>query len=99
MRRMETRVGPQTPYEVYCYPCRVTFPTGTRTCIHCGRPIGMPAFASGALPTGPGPGPVDAEDAGPGGIDPLSAARKLGGVSLWVLIAVAAAVSRLCNGS
>jgi hypothetical protein len=97
MRRMETRIGPQTPYEVYCYPCRVTFPVGTRACIHCGRPIGVPAFASGALPVGPGP--TEVEDAAQGGTDPLSAARKLGGVSLWVLIAVAAAVTRICNGS
>ena len=27
-----------TPFEVYCDRCRVTFPLGTRRCIHCGGP-------------------------------------------------------------
>jgi hypothetical protein len=93
---METRIGPQTPYEVYCYSCRVTFPVGTRTCVHCGRPIGAPTLASGALPIGPRS--TAPEDAMEEGADPLSMARRLGGVSLWVLIAVAAAISRFCSG-
>jgi hypothetical protein len=29
-----------TPYEVHCERCRVTFPLGTRRCIHCGETIG-----------------------------------------------------------
>jgi len=28
-----------SPYEVLCSHCDVTFPTGTRHCIHCGGPI------------------------------------------------------------
>jgi hypothetical protein len=28
--------GPQNPYEVYCYQCNVSAPTGTRRCVHCG---------------------------------------------------------------
>ena len=28
--------GPQTPYEVFCHTCRVTFPVGTKACLHCG---------------------------------------------------------------
>ncbi len=34
---MELIEGPQTPFEVYCYDCHVTFPVGTRRCVHCGR--------------------------------------------------------------
>jgi len=30
---------PASPYEVNCARCRVSFPVGTRTCIHCGQPI------------------------------------------------------------
>jgi hypothetical protein len=28
--------GPQTPYEVFCPQCSVTFPVGARHCLHCG---------------------------------------------------------------
>jgi hypothetical protein len=95
---METRVGPQTPYEVYCYSCRVTFPVGTRTCVHCGRPIGVPSFVESPLgrhapPIAPG-GQETAEAP-----DPLMSARRVGGVSLWVLLALGAALSRLCAGT
>lgn len=96
MPAMERRVGPQTPYEVYCYDCRVTFPVGTRRCIHCGRPIAT-GPARGAPPLVPGapvPGaPVEPEEVElPGQIS----ARRLGGMSLWVLLALGAALSRFC---
>jgi hypothetical protein len=94
---METRIGPQTPYEVYCYSCRVTFPVGTRVCVHCGRPIGTPFAAPGALPVGPGAGAGTARDELGEPADPLSIARRLGGASLWVLIAIAAALTRFCS--
>ena len=92
---MEMRVGPQTPYEVYCYECRVTFPVGTRRCVHCGRPIPMGPLTPGALPLVPGAAP-DASDEFelPGQIS----GRKLGGMSLWVLLALGAALSRFCAG-
>ena len=93
---METRVGPQTPYEVYCYDCRVTFPVGTRSCVHCGRPIGAMPPARGARPIVPGARDDDAEELElPGALN----ARKLGGMSLWVLLALGAALSRICAGS
>jgi hypothetical protein len=91
MHRMETRVGPQTPYEVYCYECRVTFPLGTRNCVHCGRPIGAPPGARVPNPLIPTGDAVEAPD-------PLSTARRVGGLSLWVLLALGAALSRLCAG-
>ena len=28
--------GPQTPFEVFCPQCKVTFPVGARHCLHCG---------------------------------------------------------------
>lgn len=36
--------GPLTPYEVFCNHCRVTFPAGTRRCVHCGERIGGERF-------------------------------------------------------
>lgn len=98
-----TPIGPQTPYEVYCYQCRVTFPVGTSRCIHCGRPIGAPAAARDLFPNLPGvnlPGSAGPEAAGRDEVsDPLVAVRKFGGVGLWLLVALGAALSRACNGS
>ena len=96
---METRIGPQTPYEVYCYGCKVTFPIGTRRCVHCGRPISGSQLTRGIgpiTPGGPGPGPADLPDEMelPGQVS----VRKMGGMSLWVLLALGAALSRFCAG-
>lgn len=88
---MEIRFGPQTPYEVYCYECRVTFPLGTRSCVHCGRPIGAPPGVGVPNPLLPAGDAVETPD-------PLSTARRVGGLSLWVLLALGAALSRLCAG-
>jgi hypothetical protein len=91
---METRVGPQTPYEVYCYECRVTFPVGTRRCVHCGRPIGAGPLR-GAPPVIPG---IDAEGPEEPELPGQISARKVGGMSLWVLLALGAALFRFCTG-
>lgn len=91
MRVMELREGPQTPFEVYCYHCHVTFAAGTRRCVHCGARLGdrpgppglfAPPEASGDL--------ADADAA------ELSVGRRLGGASLWVLLALGAVVLRMC---
>jgi hypothetical protein len=89
---MEKRIGPQTPYEVYCYDCRVTFPVGTRRCIHCGRPIGATPLRPGATPITPDAGQLPEDMELPGQVS----VRKLGGMSLWVLLALGAALSRFC---
>ena len=91
MQRMEIRTGPQTPFEVYCYECRVTFPVGTRSCVHCGRPIGPPPGVRVSNPLAPDGDAGEPPEA-------LSAARRFGGLSLWVLLALGAALSRLCGG-
>ena len=88
---METRVGPQTPFEVYCYDCKVTFPLETRRCIHCGRPIGGSPLMRSAAPINPGAADPDELEL-PGQVS----VRKLGGMSLWVLLAIGAAISRFC---
>jgi hypothetical protein len=88
---MEIREGPQTPYEVYCHHCRVTFAAGTRNCVHCGRRVSAPGrtqTVAGALTEAP----AELEAAEP---TPL---RRFGGMSLWVLLALGAALSRMCEG-
>ncbi len=48
MDRMKRHEGPQTPYEVYCYNCRVTAAAGTSRCVHCGGRMGGLAQRGGA---------------------------------------------------
>ena len=53
------RSGTQAnPYEVYCTHCNVSFPVGTRVCVHCGQPIGREASLARAL-RAPGPEGVE----------------------------------------
>jgi hypothetical protein len=88
---MEIREGAQTPYEVYCHHCRVTFALGTRRCIHCGRPLSGPGRTLGVA-TDLLDVPAEVEAAEP---TPL---RRFGGMSLWVLLALGAALTRMCEG-
>lgn len=87
-RRQE---GPQTPFEVYCYHCQASFALGTRNCVHCGRRMGgAPKVPEALLSTEV---PEAATAAEP------SVGRRIGGISLWVLIAVGAALTRMCGGA
>ena len=42
--------GPQTPYEVFCPRCQVSFPVETRKCIHCGGRLAKHRFKAGMEP-------------------------------------------------
>ena len=76
--------------EVFCHECSVTFPVGTRRCIHCGAPIAR----RGRAPEHAAAPEILVEE----GMPDASLGRRLGGISLWVLLAVGAAVARMCNG-
>jgi len=97
---MERFEGARTPYEVYCYHCRVTFPTEARRCLHCGGRLSTPGEAArvGIAVAAPGlpplPAPVgEAEEEGA----PLMV-RRFGGLAVWALVALSAVLSNLCRG-
>lgn len=98
---MQRQEGPQTPFEVYCYNCHVTFAAGTRRCVHCGGRLGgfRGPGPAGFRGSGPAPDATEppAELAEPDPSEP-SIGRRLGGMSLWVLLALGAAVLRMCQG-
>lgn len=90
--------------EVRCPQCNVSFPVGTRRCLHCGGATVEPevaaqihAFRSGANPviyapqTAHEPGP--AEDADEEAVRRRSP-RSL--TVLWVLMLIAASIYRAC---
>ncbi|MEM7411239.1 MAG: hypothetical protein AAF430_13465 [Myxococcota bacterium] len=100
MQRVE---GPQTPFEVYCYQCQVTFPAETRRCLHCGAKVGargmgqrfepVPASEHGTGP--PSPQDVLEEEEAE---SRTQLARRFGGLAVWGLIALSAILTRLCGG-
>jgi hypothetical protein len=96
---MERVEGAQTPYEVYCFRCRVTFPAEARRCLHCGGRLfaageravvgGDPALQVPGLPAPAG------EETSEG---PALAVRRFGGLAIWGLVALSAILNSLCRG-
>jgi hypothetical protein len=86
-------------YEVRCPACAVSFPVGTRRCIHCGGATAVPQTAARLaalreLPFEfePAEGPL-MED-GPEEEAPRRGGRGL--ALMWLLLAVAASIYRTC---
>jgi hypothetical protein len=90
----------QTPFEVRCQHCRVTFPVGTRSCLHCGRRIsGRRGQLVTGLPATATPGGVEDEQV----LLEEGMPRPAGGmlsprVWLWLLLAAAVGIQRACYG-
>lgn len=92
--------------EVRCHRCDVSFPVGTKRCIHCGERIGRPLFggpAPGHAPEGEeaedvavlrGSGDVEAEEAD---AEPQGRLLRAGFTLFWVVVAVLSAVMRSCQ--
>ena len=85
--------GPTTvnPFEVYCTRCRVSFPVGTRTCMHCGHPIASrPAGAAVVMRSG-------ASDEEAAEELPLHGLKASPLTILWLLAGVATVAYRACS--
>jgi hypothetical protein len=88
-----------TAYEVRCHRCKVSFPVGTRRCLHCGGRTGAPSMGEAASPRllGP-PGPFD-----PGAVDEEEMETRRGPLRVamgvvWVLLALVLSFYRVCTG-
>jgi len=101
---MRRQKGAQTPYEVYCYHCDVTHPSGTRVCMHCGGRIGghplvLAEPGVGVMGATPGPRPAPADvlegDEATGLSGPL---RRIASMSPWMILFLSAAAYRACTG-
>lgn len=85
------RTPSTNPYEVYCTHCSVSFPVGTRVCIHCGQPIGRTAAEAAAGLLTPASDEQAAQDF------PLRAVKASPLTFVWLLAAVATVVYRACS--
>lgn len=83
------------PFEVHCDRCRVTFPVGTRRCIHCGGPTGVSARKPG-LRFEPMAAPPEVPDES----DPeLAKHRFISPLTLvWIALIAAGYLVRACSG-
>lgn len=92
---MERVEGARTPYEVYCFRCRVTFPIGSRHCLHCGGPLFGAGERADASDLAPGPArPIPpATDTDEGGLT----VRGIASLAGWVVVAAAALLQSLCQ--
>jgi hypothetical protein len=83
--------GPQNPYEVYCFACKVSAPVGLRRCLHCGGRLTGRKDQKGAIH----PITLEEETA----LD--SPPSRLGGASpataLWILLLIGGSLYRLCG--
>ncbi len=83
--------GPQTPYEVFCPRCTVTFPVGTRHCIHCGGRVSRERWQAIGVPVTFEEGTAPPEEERPR-MSPFSPVALV-----WVLLFVAGTVYRACT--
>jgi hypothetical protein len=88
-----------TSYEVYCGPCRVTFPVGTRRCIHCGGPTSASPRAGAALRLGTSPIEMPVEEPGAELEPDLARRRMVSPITLlWIALIVGGYLVRACSG-
>jgi len=90
-----------TAYEVRCPGCDVTFPPGTRQCIHCGSRIGRPRLlgGSGELQSFEGGDPFPESHAPESDTEPSGGrGLRIGFTLVWLVLAVVTAAMRACQG-
>ncbi|MEZ4334635.1 MAG: hypothetical protein R3F35_23000 [Myxococcota bacterium] len=87
-----------SPYEVRCPRCDVSFPIGTRRCVHCGGPTAAPGAAP-SLESGPfertQPEPVQIGEEEAPGVG--SSLLKLSGSLFWIVALVIFSLVRHCG--
>lgn len=96
------------PYEAWCAPCQVSYPPGTKRCLHCGggvmpmRPVESMRSAAplSIRSAGDGPAPPDlvADESAGEGAEASRAARpfRIGLTTIWIVLAVLGAILRTC---
>ncbi len=103
----------QREFEVRCPSCDVSFPTGTRRCLHCGGHLGKGRFRGAGAPLEHAGPEAAAEDFFGSSVetdgDPIFSedeekpktgirGRMNAGISLvWIFMAVAFSVMRACG--
>jgi hypothetical protein len=86
------RTAASNPIEVYCNRCRVTFPLGSKRCIHCGGPLSRERGGPG-IEIGPATEEALLEE------EPVTRRSPFSPLTLvWIALLVGAYVTRMCAG-
>lgn len=86
-----------SPYEVLCNRCDVTFPIGTRHCIHCGGPIGRGRGLFTAVSEASAASEAEARETEAEEEPPRSSAFSPVAL-LWAVLIAGGAIYRSCSG-
>ena len=87
-------------YEVSCPSCRVTFPVGTRRCMHCGGATATPETAARLQALSELPFDLEPAEEAAVEAEPEEAPQRRGGRGLalmWIFLALAASLYRACS--
>jgi hypothetical protein len=84
--------GPRTPYEISCSRCLVTFPVGTKRCLHCGGRL----TREGARQSIVFPPPTDIPEELPEEESSKRGSRISPISVLWIVAALGVAIQRAC---
>lgn len=91
---------PQSSFEVRCENCAVTFPVGTRECIHCGQRIGRPMLPRALFGTPPDE-EADFPEFPAEEVEEAESTRgrgfRFGVTALWLVAALFSALIRVCQ--
>ena len=88
--------GSQNPYEVYCYQCNVTAPTGTRRCVHCGGQLSGAREPLRATLTDLFEAKITEADEESEEVSP-SGASRVPKIAMWILFLIGWVLYRFCN--
>jgi hypothetical protein len=83
-----------SPYEILCPRCNVTFPVGSRHCIHCGGPLGRGRSLFAAAQAGADAPPEEIEAAE----EPPRSSAFSPVALLWAVLIAGGAIYRTCTG-
>ncbi len=93
---MKATASESPKVEVRCYRCDVSFPIGTKVCLHCGGRTGAPPVLSLPVELQEQDG-IDPEDLIQEGVSKRSPLRlAVGGI--WLLLALVGSLFRACTG-
>jgi hypothetical protein len=106
-RQKQSVSGETEHYEVRCPGCNVSFPVGTKSCLHCGQRTALPG--QGPLPTlrGDGYDPNALPDFEAEPLEPVLLEEaegrtrspfRLGMSGIWILLALVGSAYRVCSG-
>jgi hypothetical protein len=95
-----SKTGSQPSFQVYCLHCNVTFPVGTRQCLHCGRRVSRepPLTADHGFTRHPEPTPFEMQTVEPleEEVEPRRFPFSPIAV-LWVVLFVIGTIYRACT--